>query len=164
MAWVKVPTRSSANVNAAADINQEQLNANALKAGDPDTPPTFGLENLKDGSVPVKVKSLAYPALTAVGESGGNYTVNMANGDWQVLNITAAGTLVISTPRIGWFSLTLVHDSVSRVLTLPTCYFVGVTGTSAYAFTVAAGASFRTTLFFGYDGANYFFSDTPFHA
>jgi hypothetical protein len=84
MAWSLIPTRTSADTNSAADINQSQANETAIKGGTAATAPTKTLETV--------ITETAYTSRTL--EASG--TLALAdNKQLVIMNIADANTLTV---------------------------------------------------------------------
>lgn len=94
----------------------------------------------------ITAKGFGYEGEFAI-ESGSSPNMNFDNSDMQFYGMaTTAETITFSNPnaRKGTFQLRVQHHASASVLTFPTCHYIGTTGTSAYAKSLAAGNTLFT--------------------
>lgn len=115
---------------------------------------------------PEDVVSLVYTTsigtLSNLGSLTSTIAINFNTSDIFFGILTGATTFTFSNPRVGNFIIRVQHDSSSRIITFPTCYYIGVVGLTAATYTAAAGITRYTIFSIFCDGNDYWIGESYF--
>lgn len=115
------------------------------------------------GREKITVRSAGFNSVPS-NSSAASITIDWSIGNIQSFTVDQNTTLVFTNPIIGSMLLNVTHHSGQVTLTMPSCYYAGITGLSAAVLTLPSGNTKKTQLSIFYDGTSYWINDTPFYA